>query len=80
MGYDDTPRTGSLGDPITSALRALQDVAGDANAPASARVQAAVALLEHSSPGGRKEGTGDAPGDMDLSGIEAEIARLANPS
>ena len=56
------------------ALAALADVAGDQNAPANARVQAAVALLNLTGGTGT---AGDATGDLDLAGLDAEIARLA---
>lgn len=58
------------------AKQALADVAGDPEAPAAARVSAAVALLNLV---GDAPGTGgrETPvGDMSLADIEAEIGRL----
>lgn len=70
MGYMNT----SPKDLKAVALGALADVAGDPNAPANARVQAAVALLNLTGTTGT---AGDAIGDLDLPGLDAEIARLA---
>lgn len=62
------------------ALRALGDVAGDENAPAAARVQAANALLSWAGDGGPRPGT-DAPiGDLSLADLDAEIARVSGLS
>lgn len=62
------------------ALRALGDVAGDENAPAAARVQAANALLSWVGDGGPKAGASAPVGDLSLADLDAEIARISGLS
>lgn len=61
-----------------AARAVLREVAEDRNAPASARVQAALALLNLSP--GDVPGKAKAPPEMDLDAIEREIAAISGPT